>query len=151
MYWVAACPFRSIPSKNVVPTTGSTNPIPTCSADTRGDGNFNQRCVFPFVYQGQSYQECTTEGWGRLWCAIEIDASSAAANFGACQCRTNAAADENSALDSVPEVSSSEISSTDNSPAGMSFGIYLGIGAGIGVVLAIFVIMFVKFIKSRND
>ena len=29
-------------------------------------------CIFPFTYDGVSYNECTTEGEGGLWCATEV-------------------------------------------------------------------------------
>ena len=29
-------------------------------------------CIFPFIYDGVSYNECTTEGEGGLWCATEV-------------------------------------------------------------------------------
>ena len=29
-------------------------------------------CIFPFTYGGVSYNECTTEGSGDLWCATEV-------------------------------------------------------------------------------
>lgn len=30
-------------------------------------------CVFPFLYGGKEYVNCTTEGMGRLWCATTYD------------------------------------------------------------------------------
>ena len=27
-------------------------------------------CEFPFVYGGDTYYECTTDGWDRPWCSL---------------------------------------------------------------------------------
>ena len=34
----------------------------------------DKKCVFPFVFKGQTYEECTTaENNGVHWCSTEVD------------------------------------------------------------------------------
>ena len=30
-------------------------------------------CVFPFMYKGVRYNECTSVEWDQPWCAVEVD------------------------------------------------------------------------------
>merc|ERR1712110_1221620 len=48
----------------------------TCSCEKQPCATkSNKLCVFPFYYDGDKYNSCTTKGdsWGRLWCATETD------------------------------------------------------------------------------
>ena len=45
-----------------------------CKVDDPGDDNHGQDCIFPFVWDGKKYDECTNkdtdEDWPcRVWCA----------------------------------------------------------------------------------
>lgn len=44
-------------------------------ADYRGEGSFDNRCVFPFRYDGVQYQRCTSSDHDRPWCYLRVDAS----------------------------------------------------------------------------
>ena len=40
----------------------------------------NQKCVFPFIYEGQTFEDCTNEGEkdpSKFWCATEVDGKGA--------------------------------------------------------------------------
>jgi len=45
------------------------------SCDYQGSGPFNQACVFPFRYQGNTYTECTTVQEDQPWCSTWTDSS----------------------------------------------------------------------------
>jgi len=55
------------------------------------DDQHNQDCIFPFVYQGKRYTECTndctrcSETHGRPWCATQVDGRGAAVEWGLCE------------------------------------------------------------------
>ncbi|XP_047736934.1 uncharacterized protein LOC108668644 [Hyalella azteca] len=42
------------------------------------------RCVFPFVYEGVTYETCASVGGGRLWCATEVDVFGAPTSIDDC-------------------------------------------------------------------
>jgi len=138
MYWVAACPSRALP----VSKTGGAHPTATCRADNRGDGNYNQNCQFPFSYEGKSYSECITEGWGRLWCGTEVDASGVATSYGACQCSTaNGVDDQENAVDSDSSADSSSESSSELSKYAK---ILIGVTCGVCVAFIMVVVVLYK-------
>ena len=41
---------------------------------TKDGPDANKACVFPFQYDGTSYNNCTTKDHDQLWCATEVDA-----------------------------------------------------------------------------
>jgi alkaline phosphatase D len=43
----------------------------TC--DTTGDGIFQRECILPFIYEGVTYDDCTTDNDDNLWCATFVD------------------------------------------------------------------------------
>nr|XP_040579601.1 serine-rich adhesin for platelets-like isoform X2 [Lepeophtheirus salmonis] len=78
-------------STTMTPTTGaSTTTTPDkCQTSEQID------CIFPFIYSGVSYNECTdVENNGVEWCATSLYANSEAQNYGNCnsnckgQCKT---------------------------------------------------------------
>ena len=39
------------------------------------DGPYGHKpCIFPFIYGGKSYGECTTEDHDQPWCSTKVDA-----------------------------------------------------------------------------
>lgn len=57
------------------------------SADFQGNGVFDRECIFPFIYQGVEYNQCTTIGEPRPWCSLETTAENVhvTGNFGFCR------------------------------------------------------------------
>jgi len=45
------------------------------SCDSEGSGPYNQACVFPFRYNGVTYNECTTTGSNFEWCSTFTDST----------------------------------------------------------------------------
>ena len=42
--------------------------------ETNGGDDANQQCVFPFSYEGVTYEHCTSVGNnGTAWCSTEVD------------------------------------------------------------------------------
>ena len=42
--------------------------------ETNGGNDANQKCVFPFSYEGVTYEKCTSVGNnGTQWCSTEVD------------------------------------------------------------------------------
>ena len=42
--------------------------------ETNGGDDANQQCVFPFSYEGVTYEDCTSVGNnGTDWCSTEVD------------------------------------------------------------------------------
>ena len=42
--------------------------------ETNGGDDANQQCVFPFSYEGVTYEHCTSVGNnGTQWCSTEVD------------------------------------------------------------------------------
>ena len=37
--------------------------------------NVGKPCVFPFIYENQTYYTCTRKGSDKDWCAIEVDSN----------------------------------------------------------------------------
>eukprot|EP00035_Acanthoeca_spectabilis_P039104 m.59035 g.59035 ORF g.59035 m.59035 type:complete len:527 (+) comp9439_c0_seq1:618-2198(+) len=46
--------------------------VPTC--DTQNNGHMANTCVFPFIYEGVTYNECTMEDLNVPWCYHQVDA-----------------------------------------------------------------------------
>ena len=43
-------------------------------------------CVFPFIYEGNTYEECTTVGDGEsAWCATEVNSDGEYTDYGVCR------------------------------------------------------------------
>lgn len=42
-------------------------------ADTKGDGNYNKQCVFPYKYALVTYDRCITRDHDRPWCYTQVD------------------------------------------------------------------------------
>lgn len=55
-------------------TTQATQAVPVqadvCDTRNTTDGNC---CVFPFIYRGETYYECTTRDFGQEWCSLKED------------------------------------------------------------------------------
>ena len=49
------------------------NRLKVRSADSSGEGPYQNECVFPFFYQGKEYRECTDVGEEKPWCALQVD------------------------------------------------------------------------------
>eukprot|EP00041_Stephanoeca_diplocostata_P000092 m.13349 g.13349 ORF g.13349 m.13349 type:complete len:1437 (+) comp10091_c0_seq3:247-4557(+) len=47
----------------------------TSKADTQGNGIVDRDCIFPFRYNGISYDKCTMVDQNVPWCAIDVDES----------------------------------------------------------------------------
>jgi hypothetical protein len=45
------------------------------TADSQGDGVFDQECNFPFSFQGQEYSACTSVGQPGPWCSLATSAA----------------------------------------------------------------------------
>lgn len=56
-------------------TVPNANRVRIRSADYQGNGDFTKECNFPFVYDGVTYNDCTTVGEPQAWCSIETDSS----------------------------------------------------------------------------
>ena len=41
-------------------------------------------CIFPFIYDGQTFSECTESGWDTPWCATEVTTSLTYSNWDGC-------------------------------------------------------------------
>jgi len=124
-------------NEGVHPGGGSSE---NCLADNRGDGNFNLPCIFPFYYQGEIFRECTTTGWGRLWCASVVDENGNALSYGVCDCGEFS---QNSQEDFDVDFGGKTES--------RSFLFFLGVGFCIGLILSfVVVIIFVLFLKFRK-
>ena len=41
-------------------------------------------CVFPFIYEDVSYDECTRANFDQLWCATEVDSDGEWTKWGNC-------------------------------------------------------------------
>lgn len=58
----------------VIVTTSCFYAFPTDRVNGTDQDNDNERCVFPFYYQEQKYDSCTTiNNAGRFWCATTDD------------------------------------------------------------------------------
>ncbi|AOT09318.1 alkaline phosphatase D family protein [Pseudoalteromonas luteoviolacea] len=44
-------------------------------ADTKGNGQYEQACQFPFSYGGTTYRGCTTKDHAQPWCYTQVDSS----------------------------------------------------------------------------
>jgi len=66
------------------------------SCDTEGSGPYNQACVFPFRYNGVTYEDCTTANSNVKWCSTKTDATNAHMSnyWGNCDSRENELAQE---------------------------------------------------------
>mmetsp|Transcript_39738 Transcript_39738/g.93064 ORF Transcript_39738/g.93064 Transcript_39738/m.93064 type:complete len:1153 (-) Transcript_39738:1378-4836(-) len=57
----------------------NSNRVRLRSADTQGNALYHNECKFPFTYQGNTYDDCTTDNHpggrndGQIWCAITTD------------------------------------------------------------------------------
>lgn len=49
------------------------NRVRVRSADSQGDGVFDKECKFPFIYEGQQYNNCTSVGQSAPWCSRQTD------------------------------------------------------------------------------
>ena len=45
-----------------------------CTSNSPNDSTARSKCIFPFLYKGQSYEKCTSDFSenGKPWCAINI-------------------------------------------------------------------------------
>ena len=46
----------------------------TTIANDISDNHSDDCCVFPFIYGGITYNQCTYADWDQAWCATEVDA-----------------------------------------------------------------------------
>ena len=44
-----------------------------CTRQTNDGPYYDQGCIFPFVYEGEVYNDCTTVGDDRAWCSVEVN------------------------------------------------------------------------------
>ena len=51
-----------------------------------GDSDGNDKCVFPFVYKGKRFFECTSFDRDAPWCSIKNDGGQAMKEWAYCLC-----------------------------------------------------------------
>jgi len=66
--------------------------------ETIGDSGVGpgQQCLFPFTYKGKTYETCTTEHVGQLWCSVgtDSDGQHIKGQWGHCFCQRGLAGEE---------------------------------------------------------
>ena len=60
--------------QNVPGAVENSNRLRDRSCDDRGSGPPIRECIFPFIYGGQTYTDCTWDDNDWEWCAFEVDA-----------------------------------------------------------------------------
>merc|ERR1711972_409313 len=69
---------------------GSDTGSDTCKTIGTSGVGAGQPCVFPFTFNGMTFQECTQAGHSELWCATQTDSGGnyVAGMWGQCSCQT---------------------------------------------------------------
>ena len=44
-----------------------------CTRQTNDGPYYDQGCIFPFIYRGETYDDCTTVDDGRAWCSVQVN------------------------------------------------------------------------------